>query len=174
MSAPADRDASRLYYSYRIIEGGGGGVLVVVTQCLLLPTGTHHSYTTHTVSLGGGGGGGGGGELLVVVTQCLLLPTGTHHSYTTHTVSLRGGGGGDPSRSYAVSAPADRDASQLYYSYRIIKGGGGGGEILVVGTQCLLLPTGTHHSYTTHTVSLRGGGGARVATPNDCEAPINC
>ena len=25
------------------------------------------------------------------------------------------------------SAPADRDASQLYYSYRIIKGGGGGG-----------------------------------------------
>ena len=122
MSAPTDRDASRLYYSYRIIEGGGGGgVLVVVTQCLLLPTGTHHSYTTHTVSLRGGG-------ILVVVTQCLLLPTGTHHSYTTHTVSLRGGGGGgDPSRSYAVSAPADRDASQLYYSYRIIKRGGGGG-----------------------------------------------
>ena len=69
-----------------------------------------------------------------------------------------GGGGGDPSRSYAVSAPADRDASQLCYSYRIIKGGGGG-EILVVVTQCLLLPTGTHHSYATHTVSLRGGGG---------------
>ena len=66
-------------------------------------------------------------------------------------------GGGGPSRSYAVSAPADRDASQLYYSYRIIKGGGGG-EILVVVTQCLLLPTGTHHSHTTHTVSLRGGG----------------
>ena len=82
MSAPADRDASRLYYSYRIIDGGGGG------------------------------------EILVVVTQCLLLPTGTHHSYTTHTVSLRGGG---HSRSYAVSAPADRDASRLYYSYRIIK-----------------------------------------------------
>ena len=110
MSAPADQDASQLYYSYRIIKGGG--------------------------------------EILVVVTQCLPLPTGTHHSYTTHTVSLRGGG--DPSRSYAVSAPADRDASQLYYSYRIIKGGGGGGEILVVVTQCLLLPTGTHHSYTTH------------------------
>ena len=35
----------------------------------------------------------------------------------------------------------------------------GGGEILVVVTQCLLLPTGTHHSYTTHTVSLRGGRG---------------
>ena len=34
---------------------------------------------------------------------------------------------GVPSRSYAVSAPADQDASQLYYSYRIIKGGGGGG-----------------------------------------------
>ena len=147
MSAPADRDASRLYYSYRIIEGGwGGGVLVVVTQCLLLPTGTHHGCTTHTVSLMGGGGGPSRSyavsapadrdasqvyysyriikvEILVVVTQCLLLPTGTHHSYTTHTVSLRGGGGGDPSRSYAVSAPADRDASQLYYSYRIIKGG---------------------------------------------------
>ena len=26
-----------------------------------------------------------------------------------------------------MSAPADRDASQLYYSYRIVKGGGGGG-----------------------------------------------
>ena len=109
MSAPADRDASRLYYAYRIIEGGGGrGVLVVVMQCLLLPIGTHHSYTTHTVSLRGGG-------ILVVVTQCLLLPTGTHHGCTTHTVSLGGGGGGgDPSRSYAVSAPADRDASRLY------------------------------------------------------------
>ena len=32
-------------------------------------------------------------------------------------------------------------------------------EILVVVTQCLLLPTRTHHSYTTHNVSLRGGGG---------------
>ena len=29
--------------------------------------------------------------------------------------------------SYAVSAPADQGASQLYYSYRIVKGGGGGG-----------------------------------------------
>ena len=67
-----------------------------------------------------------------------------------------------------MSAPADQDASQLYYSYRIVKGGGGGGvlgervrwvgerEILVVVTQCLLLLTRTHHSYTTHTVvSLR-------------------
>ena len=71
-----------------------------------------------------------------------------------------------------MSAPADQDASQLYYSYRIIKGGGGGGcwgkgevggwvderEILVVVTQCLILLTRMHHSYTTHTVSLKGGG----------------
>ena len=34
-------------------------------------------------------------------------------------------------------------------------------EILVVFTHCLLLPTRTHHSYTTHTESLivKGGGG---------------
>ena len=38
-----------------------------------------------------------------------------------------GGGGGVLSRSYAVSAPADRDASQLYYSYLIISVGGRGG-----------------------------------------------
>ena len=31
-------------------------------------------------------------------------------------------------------------------------------EILVVVTQCLLLLTRVHHSYTTHTVSLKGGG----------------
>ena len=73
------------------------------------------------------------------------------------TIAGEGGGEGDPSRSYAVSAPADRDASRLYYSYRIIKGGGG--EILVVVTQCLLLPIGTHHGCTTHTVSLKGWGG---------------
>ena len=36
-----------------------------------------------------------------------------------------GGREGDPSRSYVVSAPADRDASQLNYSFRIIIGGGG-------------------------------------------------
>ena len=56
-----------------------------------------------------------------------------------------------------MSAPA----KQLYYS------GEGAGErvkwlgergILVVVTQCLILLTRTHHSYTTHTVSLRGGG----------------
>ena len=32
-------------------------------------------------------------------------------------------------------------------------------EIPVVVTHRLLLPTRTHHSYTTHTESLRGGGG---------------
>ena len=107
MSAPADRDASRLYYSYRIIEGGGGG--------------PSRSYA--------------------VSAPADRDASQLYYSYRI----IKGGGGGDPSRSYAVSAPADRDASQLYYSYRIIKGGGG--EILVVVTQCLLLPTGTHHSY---------------------------
>ena len=75
-----------------------------------------------------------------------------------------GGGGGVLSRGYAVSAPADRDASQLYYSYLIISvggmggwgrlrvaRGGGGGGFLVIVMQCLLLLTGMHHSYTTHT-----------------------
>ena len=56
MSAPADRDASRLYYSYRIIKGGGEGggereILAVVTLSDL-----SRSY----VSWRGGGGGGGG------------------------------------------------------------------------------------------------------------------
>ena len=63
-----------------------------------------------------------------------------------------GGGGGVLSRSYAVSAPADRDASQLYYSCLIniisvggkgggggvsggcMEGGGGGGVALAVYT----------------------------------------
>ena len=85
----------------------------------------------------------------------------------------RGGGGVEReiSRSYAVSAPADQDASQLYYSYHIIRGGGGGGdagervrwmgerEIQVVVTQCLLLRTRMHHSYITHAVSWWGGAG---------------
>ena len=58
-----------------------------------------------------------------------------------HTVSLRGEGWGVLGErvrwvgereilvvySYAVSAPADQDASQLYYSCRIIRGAGGGG-----------------------------------------------
>ena len=76
MSAPADQDASQIYYSYRIIKGGGGGggegagervrrvggwvdereILAVVTQCLLLPTRTHHSYS-YRIFKGGGGGG---------------------------------------------------------------------------------------------------------------------
>ena len=48
---------------------------------------------------------------------------------------VRGEGGGVLSRSYAVSAPADRDASQLYYSYLIISvgGRGGWGRLGVVG-----------------------------------------
>ena len=113
VSAPADQDASQLYYSYRITSVGRG-----------------------VLGWGGGGGGRGGG-----------LGKGR-------------GGGGDPSRHYAVSAPADQDASQLYYSFRIIRGGGGGvRESLVVVTQCLLQLTRTHHSYTTHSVSLVGGGG---------------
>ena len=117
VSAPADRDASQLYYSYLIISVGGKGCVGGVW------------------GLQGGSRGGGGGFLVVVM---------------------------------AVSAPADRDASQLYYSYLIIsvggrgvwgasggcKGGlegGGGGGALVVVMQCLLLLTGMHHSYTTHT-----------------------
>ena len=36
-------------------------------------------------------------------------------------------------------------------------------EILVVATQCLLLPTRMHHSYATHTVSLKEGGGGGAA-----------
>ena len=124
VSAPADRDASQLCYSYRIIKGGGGGGGDPSrSYAVSAPADRDASQLCYSYRIIKGGGG----EILVVVTQCLLLPTGTHHSYATHTVSLRGGGGGDPSRSYAVSAPADRDASQLYYSYRIIKGGSGGG-----------------------------------------------
>ena len=39
-------------------------------------------------------------------------------------------------------------------------------EIIVVVTQCLLLSPRTtrmHHSYSTHTKSLRGGAGERVS-----------
>ena len=64
--------------------------------------------------MGGGGGGGGGAS-----GGC--------------NGDLEGGGGGVLSRGYAVSAPADRDASQLYYSCLINsvggKGGGGGGHL---------------------------------------------
>ena len=78
-----------------------------------------------------------------------------------------------------MSAPADRDASQLYYSYRIIKGGGGGGgdpsRSYAVSAPAdrdasqlrrAILVVVTYHG--------GGGGGARVATPNDCEAQIHC
>ena len=41
-----------------------------------------------------------------------------------------------------------------------------GGEREVVVTQCLLLPTGTHHSYTTHTVLRGEGGGGGEGDPN--------
>ena len=63
MSAPANRDASRLYYSYRIIKGVGGGgwrggggvggereILAVVMQSDL--------SRSHVSWRGGGGGGG--------------------------------------------------------------------------------------------------------------------
>ena len=122
-------------------------------------------------------------EILGVTTQCLLLPTRTLHSCTTHTVSLkgrgvggegggggRGGGGGGcwgPSHSCAVSMSCQPGSSRLYYSYRTIKGGGGAeervrwmGEREILVKQCLLLPTRTHHSYTTHAISLVRGGGA--------------
>ena len=61
-------------------------------------------------------------------------------------LGLQGGSrGGVLSRSYAVSAPADRDASQLYYSCLIIsvgeKGGGGGasGECMERGGEGVAL-----------------------------------
>ena len=54
-------------------------------------------------------------------------------------------------------------------------GGGGGGrggerEILAVVTQSDL--SRSHVSW--RGGGGGGGGGGRVATPNDCEAPINC
>ena len=73
----------------------------MVLQCLLKLTRTHHGGKRGVGIWGGGGGGGGAGR--------------------------GGGGGGVLSRGYAVSAPADRDASQLYCSYLIISVGGRGG-----------------------------------------------
>ena len=55
-----------------------------------------------------------------------------------------------------MSAPADRDASQLYYSYRIIKRGGGGGE----GGEREILAAVTQSDLSRSHVSWRGGGGA--------------
>ena len=106
-----------------------------------------------------------GGGFLVVVLQCLLKLTRTHHGGKRGVGiwGVRGGVGGRGgvlSRGYAVSAPADRDASQLYYSYLIISVGGRGvwgasggckgdleGGFSVVVMQCLLLLTGMLHSY---------------------------
>ena len=59
-------------------------------------------------------------EILVVVTQCLLLLTRSHHSYTYYSYRIirwelnRSYGSRAPSRSYAVSAPANPVASQQY------------------------------------------------------------
>ena len=49
-------------------------------------------------------------------------------------------------------------------------GGGGEREILAVVTQSDL--SRSHVSWRGE--GGGGGGGGRVATPNDCEAPINC
>ena len=55
--------------------------------------------------------------------------------------------------------------------------GRGGRESLVVVTQCLLLLTRTHHSYTTHSVLLGGGGEGEhsrsyaVSAPDGQDAP---
>ena len=57
--------------------------------------------------------------------------------------------GGVRTRSHTMSNNTRADG--------VLGKGGGEREIIVVVTQCLLLPTRTHHSYTTHTVSLRGG-----------------
>ena len=87
-------------------EGGGlrGGVLDVVTQCLLLLTGMHHSYTTRAVSLVGARGGG--------------VERGEARGRGAYGVFLQGEGGGDGEFLVVVmlSAPADRDPSQLDYS----------------------------------------------------------
>ena len=100
-----------------------------------------------------------GEEILVVVTQCLshslLLPTRTHHSYTSHTKSLRGVFGnwwwvGDWAILVVVTHGCGGAGAWVRWM--------GEREILVVVTQCLLLPartTRTHHSYTTHIKSLR-------------------
>ena len=85
MSAPADQDASQLYYSFRIIWGGGGagdrerweGDLS--RSCAVSAPAVQDAsqlYYSFRIIRGGGGGGGGAGdreggrEILVVVTQC--------------------------------------------------------------------------------------------------------
>ena len=79
------------------------------------------------------------GGFLVVVLQCHLKLTRTHHG-GKRGVGIRGvrggggGGGGGGGEGGGVGGC-----------------GGGGGGFLVVVMQCLLLLTGMHHSYTTHT-----------------------
>ena len=71
-------------------------ILVVVTQCLRLLTKTHHSYTTHSVSLVWGGGGGRGVGAGGIGGGGVWGRAGERERWE-----------GDPSRSCAVSAPAD-------------------------------------------------------------------
>ena len=110
VSAPADQDASQLYYSYRITSVGRG-----------------------VLGWRGGGRGGGAGE--------------------------RERWGGDPSRHYAVSAPADQDASQLYYSFRIIRGGGGGGEGEPSRSYAVSAPADQDASQLYYSFRITSGGG---------------
>ena len=81
MSAPADRDASQLDYSYRIIKGGGGGLRNMLRWPWVTLVETRRGW-------GGGGGGGEGGvrEILAVVTQSDLS--------RSHVSWWEGGGGG--------------------------------------------------------------------------------
>ena len=67
---------------------------------------------------------------------------------------------GEPSRSYAVSAPADQDASQLYYSFRIIRGGGEGEHSR---SYAVSAPDGQDAPQLYHSFRIiSGGGGAWV------------
>ena len=63
MSAPADRDASQLCYSYRIIKGGGGGD-PSRSYAVSAPADRDASqlYYSYRIIKGGVGGGGGGGS----------------------------------------------------------------------------------------------------------------
>ena len=58
MSAPADRDASRLYYSYRIIKGGGGDPSR--SYAVSAPADRDASQLDYSYRIIKGGGGGGG------------------------------------------------------------------------------------------------------------------